>query len=96
MFWPSFNAGAAAEGDAQMRAIVNTYYRWGRHRKTKSEKDKQRQKKVEKDRNAPFFSSAFAHAPSPPLPSQRYSAHKRSIICLNLYLSFITKLFADL
>ena len=28
MFWPSFNAGAAAEGDAQMRAIVNTYYRW--------------------------------------------------------------------
>merc|ERR1719402_2065503 len=26
MFWPSFNAGAAAEGDAQMRAIVNTYY----------------------------------------------------------------------
>ena len=27
MFWPSFNAGAAAEGDAQMRAIVNTYYR---------------------------------------------------------------------
>ena len=36
MFWPSFNAGAAAEGDAQMRAIVNTYYRWGRHRKTKT------------------------------------------------------------
>ena len=28
MFWPSFNAGAAAEGDAQMRAIVNTYYRF--------------------------------------------------------------------
>jgi ammonium transporter Rh len=27
MFWPSFNAGAAAEGDAQMRAVVNTYYR---------------------------------------------------------------------
>lgn len=26
MFWPSFNAGAAAEGDAQMRAVVNTYY----------------------------------------------------------------------
>jgi len=26
MFWPSFNAGAAAEGDAQMRAIINTYY----------------------------------------------------------------------
>ena len=26
MFWPSFNAAAAAEGDAQMRAIINTYY----------------------------------------------------------------------
>merc|ERR1711962_1756838 len=26
MFWPSFNAGAAAEGDAQMRAVVNTYF----------------------------------------------------------------------
>ena len=25
MFWPSFNAGAAAEGDAQMRALINTY-----------------------------------------------------------------------
>jgi len=25
MFWPSFNAGAAAEGDAQMRAVMNTY-----------------------------------------------------------------------
>jgi len=25
MFWPSFNAGAAAEGDAQMRAVINTY-----------------------------------------------------------------------
>ena len=49
MFWPSFNAGAAAEGDAQMRAIVNTYYRWGRHRKTKSDKDKdkERQRKTE-------------------------------------------------
>ena len=28
VFWPSFNAGAAAEGDAQMRAIINTYYRY--------------------------------------------------------------------
>ena len=26
MFWPSFNAAAAAEGDAQMRAIINTYF----------------------------------------------------------------------
>jgi len=26
MFWPSFNAGAAASGDAQQRAIINTYY----------------------------------------------------------------------
>jgi len=26
IFWPSFNAGACAEGDAQMRAMVNTYY----------------------------------------------------------------------
>jgi len=25
MFWPSFNGGAAAEGDAQMRAVINTY-----------------------------------------------------------------------
>merc|ERR1719167_1634421 len=25
MFWPSFNGGAAAEGDAQMRAVLNTY-----------------------------------------------------------------------
>jgi len=25
MFWPSFNGGAAAPGDAQMRAIINTY-----------------------------------------------------------------------
>lgn len=25
MFWPSFNAGTAAEGDAQMRALINTY-----------------------------------------------------------------------
>lgn len=25
-FWPSFNSGAAAPGDAQMRAVVNTYY----------------------------------------------------------------------
>jgi len=25
MFWPSFNGGATAEGDAQMRAVVNTY-----------------------------------------------------------------------
>lgn len=25
MFWPSFNAGAAAEGDAQMRGLINTY-----------------------------------------------------------------------
>eukprot|EP00088_Acartia_fossae_P015848 TRINITY_DN18786_c0_g1_i5.p1 TRINITY_DN18786_c0_g1~~TRINITY_DN18786_c0_g1_i5.p1 ORF type:complete len:417 (-),score=126.76 TRINITY_DN18786_c0_g1_i5:216-1466(-) len=25
MFWPSFNAGAAATGDAQMRAVINTY-----------------------------------------------------------------------
>jgi len=25
MFWPSFNAGAAASGDAQMRAVINTY-----------------------------------------------------------------------
>ena len=25
VFWPSFNAGAAAEGDAQMRALLNTY-----------------------------------------------------------------------
>ena len=29
MFWPSFNAGATAEGDAQMRAIINTYYKFG-------------------------------------------------------------------
>ena len=28
VFWPSFNAGAAAEGDAQMRAIINTYFRY--------------------------------------------------------------------
>ena len=26
MFWPSFNAGAAAPGDAQQRAVINTYY----------------------------------------------------------------------
>jgi ammonium transporter Rh len=26
MFWPSFNGGAAATGDAQQRAIINTYY----------------------------------------------------------------------
>jgi len=26
MFWPSFNGGAAASGDAQQRAIINTYY----------------------------------------------------------------------
>merc|ERR1712129_119499 len=26
MFWPSFNAGAAATGDAQQRAVINTYY----------------------------------------------------------------------
>ena len=25
MFWPSFNAVAAAEGDAKMRALINTY-----------------------------------------------------------------------
>lgn len=25
MYWPSFNAGAAAKGDAQMRAVINTY-----------------------------------------------------------------------
>merc|ERR1719244_1308730 len=25
MFWPSFNAGAAAAGDAQMRGLINTY-----------------------------------------------------------------------
>jgi len=25
MFWPSFNSGAVAEGDAQMRALINTY-----------------------------------------------------------------------
>ena len=25
VFWPSFNTGAAAEGDAQMRALINTY-----------------------------------------------------------------------
>jgi len=25
MFWPSFNSGAAAEGDAQMRGLINTY-----------------------------------------------------------------------
>lgn len=24
-FWPSFNAGVAAEGDARLRAVVNTY-----------------------------------------------------------------------
>ena len=24
-FWPSFNAGVAASGDARLRAIVNTY-----------------------------------------------------------------------
>jgi len=26
MFWPSFNGGAAATGDAQQRAMINTYY----------------------------------------------------------------------
>merc|ERR1719427_28112 len=26
MFWPSFNGGAAATGDAQQRAVLNTYY----------------------------------------------------------------------
>ena len=26
MYWPSFNAGAAASGDAQQRALINTYY----------------------------------------------------------------------
>jgi ammonium transporter Rh len=26
MFWPSFNGGAAAAGDAQQRAVINTYY----------------------------------------------------------------------
>jgi len=26
MFWPSFNAGAAASGDAQQRAVINTYF----------------------------------------------------------------------
>jgi ammonium transporter Rh len=26
MFWPSFNGGAAATGDAQQRAVINTYY----------------------------------------------------------------------
>jgi len=26
MFWPSFNGGAAENGDAQQRAIINTYY----------------------------------------------------------------------
>eukprot|EP00092_Neocalanus_flemingeri_P040887 GFUD01044510.1.p1 GENE.GFUD01044510.1~~GFUD01044510.1.p1 ORF type:complete len:551 (-),score=154.70 GFUD01044510.1:165-1817(-) len=26
MFWPSFNGGAAASGDAQQRAVINTYY----------------------------------------------------------------------
>merc|ERR1719431_614910 len=25
LFWPSFNSGAAAEGDAQMRGLINTY-----------------------------------------------------------------------
>ena len=25
MYWPSFNAGAAATGDAQQRAVINTY-----------------------------------------------------------------------
>ena len=25
LFWPSFNSGAVAEGDAQMRALINTY-----------------------------------------------------------------------
>ena len=26
MFWPSFNGGAAATGDAKQRAMINTYY----------------------------------------------------------------------
>ena len=26
MYWPSFNGGAAATGDAQQRALLNTYY----------------------------------------------------------------------
>jgi len=26
MYWPSFNAGAAAPGDAQQRAVINTYF----------------------------------------------------------------------
>jgi len=26
MYWPSFNAGAAAVGDAQQRAVINTYF----------------------------------------------------------------------
>merc|ERR1719430_117710 len=25
MYWPSFNGGAAAKGDAQLRAVINTY-----------------------------------------------------------------------
>ena len=33
MFWPSFNGAAAATGEAQHRAILNTYFRYvnGRH-----------------------------------------------------------------
>ena len=28
MFWPSFNGAAAATGEAQHRAILNTYFRY--------------------------------------------------------------------
>ena len=32
MFWPSFNSAAAASGDAQMRAVINTcrHYKTGK------------------------------------------------------------------
>ena len=26
VYWPSFNGGAASSGDAQQRAVLNTYY----------------------------------------------------------------------
>ena len=73
MFWPSFNAGAAAEGDAQMRAIVNTYYRfldnhdWDDIGRPDG-----------KELNIAIFLSAFVLVQSSHLPSLLFSVLKRS------------------
>ena len=73
MFWPSFNAGAAAEGDAQMRAIVNTYYRfldnhdWDDIGRSDG-----------KELNIAIFLSASVLVQSSRLPSLLFSALKRS------------------